>query len=532
MSQFIEHASCPECGSSDGLAIYDDNEHCFVCEYHKVTGAKAITKETKPTKLTMLPSSGIPSRKLFDETVAKYKVGVNDELHTYPYYDPETKEHVANKVRKVETKEFYWEGDYQQAGLFGMHLFPPGGRAITITEGELDALSAFQMTGAKYPTVSVKSSSSAKKDCSTHFKYLDSFEKIVIAFDNDEPGQKAAKSVAQLFAPGKVHILEFQKHKDASDYLVSGDSKFYIDEWHRAPAYTPEGLRLGKDMWTDVRDHKTPKSVPYPWNGLNYFTYGLRAPEVVMITAETGIGKTSVVKEIEHALLMNPELIEESAGVGVLHLEEPNYDTIIGLMSINANKPFHLPDVERTEEELKKHYDAVINHSRLVVYDHFGSNDVDTILSKIRHMAALGCKYIVLDHFSIIVSDHSGDERKELDEISTKLKMLCMALNICVIGVIHQNRAGQIRGSAGVEQIANIVMKLYRDKTDPDPWRRNVTKIIVEKNRFCGRTGPACYLWYNDETGRLEELKKEQVEVYEKGMSIAGNEFDFYGKAA
>jgi twinkle protein len=144
-------------------------------------------------------------------------------------------------------------------------------------------------------------------------------------------------------------------------------------------------------------------------------------------------------------------------------------------------------------------------------------------------MAALGCKYIVVDHLSIIVSDHSGDERKQLDEISTKLKMLCMNLNIAVICVIHQNRQGQIRGTAGVEQIANIVIKLYRDKTDTDPWRRNITRVTVEKNRFCGRTGPACWLFYNEDTGRLEELTKDQVDVFEKGLSAAGNEFEMYG---
>jgi hypothetical protein len=60
--------------------------------------------------------------------------------------------------------------------------------------------------------------------------------------------------------------------------------------------------------------------------------------------------------------------------------------------------------------------------------------------------------------------------------------------------VIHQNRQGQIRGTAGVEQLANIVIKLYREHTDKNEWRRNVTKVMVEKNRFCGRTGPACWL--------------------------------------
>jgi twinkle protein len=135
-------------------------------------------------------------------------------------------------------------------------------------------------------------------------------------------------------------------------------------------------------------------------------------------------------------------------------------------------------------------------------------------------MANLGCKYIILDHLSIVVSDQSGDERKELDEISTKLKTLCMELNISVIAVIHQNRNDQIRGSAGVEQLANMVIKLYRNKEDPDEWRRNVTKLVIQKNRFCGITGPASYLFYNPASGRLEELTDPEVRTFEAGGTL------------
>lgn len=544
MSKFLRHEGCPECGSSDGLAIYEDNKHCFVCDYHESSGnyeGESNISDTYPVRqaaqrdITPLPQYeqiAIKDRGINALTVNKYKVSVNTNPesqvgHVYPYFD-ENGAHVANKVRRKGEKAFYWEGDFGKGTLFGQQLFPAGGKAITVVEGECDALAGFQLTGSRYPCVSVKSASVAKKDCADNFEYLDSFEKIVLCFDNDDPGQKAAVQVAQLFAPGKVHILKLEKAKDANDYLVKGLEKEYVNEWFRAPTYMPDGLKIGKDMWDEVKNHKMPKSVPLPWNGLNYMTYGLRKSEVMLFTADTGVGKTSVMKHIEHHLLMYPDLIERKEGVGILHLEEPNYDTVIGLMSVQANKPYHLPDTERSEEEMKEHFDAVINHERVVIWDHFGSNDIDAVLAKIRHMAALGCSYIVLDHLSIVVSDHNGDERKQLDEISTKLKMLCMNLNIWVGAVIHVNRQGQIRGSAGPEQIANIVVKLYRDKTDPDPWRRNVTSLIVEKNRFCGRTGPACYLFYNEITGRLEELSKEMSDVYERGDSPAGNEFELY----
>jgi twinkle protein len=526
--------------------VYDDNEHCYSvdCGYHKVyterDGERKIS--TKDREVTPLPNDTQPAikdRMISSSAVAKYKISVNlnpeaPVAHVYPYFDT-SGHHIGNKIRlkpefvkKEGKKGFYCEGEFKDAALFGMQEFPAGGKAVTITEGELDALAAFELTGSRFPCVSVRGASSAKDDCARVLDYLSTFDKVVINFDNDEVGQKAAVQVANLFELGKAYILKLKEGKDANDYLMAGHGKQYVDEWYRAPAYTPDGLKLGTDMWDEIINHKDPKSVPYPWEGLNHHTYGIRLSELVIVTADRGVGKTSVLKEIEYSLLMNPELIEQKAGVGFLHFEEPNYDTVIGLMSIHNGKPYHLPDTERSDDELRKAYEDVICTDRVVIWDHFGSNNIDAVLAKVRHMAALGCKYIVIDHLSIIVSDQSGDERKQLDEISTKLKMLCMEKDLAIICVIHQNRNGEIRGTAGVEQLANVVIKLEREWRDENEWRRNITRMLVDKNRFCGRTGPACYVFWNEIRNRLEELHKDQIQEYESGGTGAGQELGVF----
>lgn len=541
MSKFIRHDSCPDCGSENNLAIYDDHEHCFSegcgrhIQYKKGFTRELSDNEDKLSNLTPLPLQSMPAfkpRKLDSSTINKFKVTVvtnpDSQIECiFPRFD-EDGNHVMNQVR-LKDKLFRVEGDIKRARLFGRGVFKAGGRAITITEGYYDTLAAFQMTGSRFPHAGVMSASTAKREIADNLDWLSTFDKVVICFDSDEQGQRAAKECAHLFEPGKVSILTLEKAKDASDYLTNGWAKEYIDEYHRAPVFMPDGLKLGTELWDDIINHKTPYSFPYPWDGLNEKTYGIRLSEFTLILADTGVGKTSVCKEVEAKLLKSEELKALGYGVGLLHLEEPKYDTAIGLMSIHANKPYHLPDTEKSEEELREAYNEVVNTDRLVIYDHFGSNDIDIILAKIRHMAALGCKYIFVDHLSIIVSDQHGDERKQLDEISTKLKTLTMNLNISVIAVIHINRQGQVRGSAGPEQVANIIIRLERDKKDPNEWRRNVTKVTVEKNRFCGKTGPACYLYYNEITNRLEELDKEAAEEYERGGTPAGNEFASYG---
>lgn len=491
--------------------------------------------QLKTTEVTPLASvaRAWAARGLTAETIKRYNIDVSKDGEEYesrsPIFDTNN-HHIANKVRfKDKGFKVEHQGNLSSAGLFGRHAFPAGSaKTITVTEGYEDAAAAYQLMGSRYPVVSVHSASTAEKDVRRDFEYLNSFENIVFAFDNDEPGKKAAKAVANIgFPVGKVRVLTLRKHKDANAYLLAKDVEAFTKEWWQAPVYKPDGLKIGTEMWDEIINRKQSFTTPYPWLGLNKLTFGIRLSELVVLTADTGVGKTSVLKHIEHLLLTNPEVKEKNYGVGFLHLEEPNGDTALGLLSIHNGQPYHLPTTERPESDLRKAYEELLANDRVVIWDHFGSNSVDAVLDKVRHMVALGCKYIVLDHLSIVVSDQSGDERKQLDEITTKLKTLTMELDIAVLAVIHTNRQGQIRGTAGVEQLANIVIRLERDKTDPNEWRRNVTKLTVEKNRFSGYTGPACYLWYNKDTARLIELDDAEALTYENGGHLNDDQVGF-----
>lgn len=544
----ISKLPCSDCGSSDALTDYGDHTWCFSCATRHRKDEEELQEDkivdeffTIPIK--EIPSTGvtpidqsrffeIKSRGISKATCQFYGVTINPAgEHIYPYFDKDGKRHVANQFRTTGTKGFMIQGgpEYNKSGLFGQQLFPPNSsKQITILEGALDALSCFQMTGSKYPAVAVKSASSARKDVADNFQYLNSFDQIVIAFDKDDehkrddgtvwfPGQEAAQKVAQMFELGKVRVLTLKKAKDANDYLKNGWGVEFQEEWWKAPVWSPAGLRLAKDMWDEVIREDDNESIPYPWEGLNKLTYGIRTSEFVTITAMPGVGKTSMLQEIVFNILQTIMTNkDDNRGVGLMMLESSNKETLLGLMSLAANKPLHLPDVrfKVPENELRKYFDAVYGTEKVVIWDHFGSNEIDKVLDFVRYMHNLGAKYIILDHLSIIVSDQNGDERKQLDEISTKLKTLCMELKIGLLCVIHQNRKGEIRGTMGVEQLSNIVIKLFRDVKSDDEEVRNTTKVTVEKNRFSGRTGPACLLSYSGETGRLTELPELSLQEY------------------
>ena len=480
----------------------------------------------------------LPDREISKEAAARFGVMSypdprHPEAHVYPYYSKEG-EHIGNKVRLKTGKSFRVEGELKNSGLFGQSMFPKGGKILTIVEGECDAMAVWDMNekiqpGSDYAVVSVKSASSAKKDVAENMEYVDSFDEIVVIFDRDEPkidpenptkvrfpGQEAAKAVASMFRLGKVRVCTLQKHKDPNDYLRAKDYKQFKKEFWQAPKFLPQGIKTGKELWDGIANPPNYETVSYPFTLLNHLTYGLRLSEFIVVTAPPKIGKTTFLKAIEYHLLKNTE-----HGVGLLHLEETNSDTALGLMSIGARKPLHLPDVRESVslEEMKGYYDDIVNTDRVVIWDHFGSNTVDEVIKVLEHMAAMGCKYMVLDHLSIVVSDQSGDERKQLDELATKIKTTCMRLNIAVIAVIHQNAEGGIRGTKGIEQLANLVIRMERDKLNPDPWRRSITKLIVTENRFCGRTGPAGHLRYIEEEGVLVELDEDESKLFDNGGS-------------
>ena len=171
-------------------------------------------------------------------------------------------------------------------------------------------------------------------------------------------------------------------------------------------------------------------------------------------------------------------LIKEDKGsVGTLFLEEPVRDTGLGMMSIHADKMLHLPDTKYTKEEFDESYKNTLGTGRVYLYDSFGSNTVERILSMARFLVkACDCKYIILDHISIVVSDHAKDERKALDEIVTKLKTLTVELDICLLMVSHLSRdksrkspeeggtinLQDIRGTAGTVSYTHLTLPTKR----------------------------------------------------------------------
>ena len=171
-------------------------------------------------------------------------------------------------------------------------------QAITITEGELDAMSVFQMLGSKYPVVSIKGGSAgARKDCEKAREFLNSFEKIYICFDADNPGNEAAKDVAQLFDANKIYHVQLGKFKDANEFLQNNAEKEFVSIWFNSKKYKPKGiLATWEEVENALRQQAEPVIATYPFPTLQDMTYGIRSKEVILFTAQEKIGKTKIIR--------------------------------------------------------------------------------------------------------------------------------------------------------------------------------------------------------------------------------------------
>lgn len=442
--------------------------------------------------------------------------------------------------------------------LFGQNVAEQVNRKHTncvYTEGQWDCLSVFQaqcdsVKGTKYEghepfVVSIPLGTANAVESMLHNKdFVQSFQSMTIFFDDDAAtplelkkgimrGKEAREAVAAAFI-GNVELWSVQPtggKKDASDYMQAGLSSELakLVQFGRKPLVTEKIVKANVLSIEDIVKKREEGVYVESFPSLMNKIHGFRKRELVLLTAPSGVGKSTVTSIFADAF------VDQGEKVGMIFLEEEIKDTVQRLIASRLkvsyvkfkSDPLSCASYERIQEA----YDYIVNQDRVVLLDHFGSLPVSELMAKIKHMYFVeGCSYLILDHLSMVISGSQvADERKELDMVMTELAAFCAANDVCVIAVSHINRTGadqfkppkgkeneafwvrvtkeMLRGSAALEQLSWTILGLEPEIL-PDRSRGNV-RLTVLKNRTWGFLGEADEFSIDQNTWEVVLANKE-----------------------
>lgn len=519
------------------------------------------------------PVLAIPERGIRQETAELFGIrtavseidGRTPIAHYFPYYN-QKKELCGFKRRDItlpkEDKHHFSVVGQVNIGclMFGQQVaetIPRKHTKIYVLEGEWEVPSLHQamcddVAGTQYATlkpfvVSVGLGTKNSVENILHNKdFITSFtDAVVLGFDNDEctpaekqkgmmRGKEAREAVANALMGAPLFYLPYGvDKKDPSDYLQAGQSKELAKlASFGAKPYVAEKILKAGDVTFDEIVTQRPLGIMVPeFPKLMNQIKGFRTRELTLLCAPSNVGKSTISAIFANAFM--------SAGerVGMIYLEERPVETlqrmIASQLKVNYLEFKNNPTSVATREDIERVYRDIVDNNKVVMLDHFGSLPLSEFMSKVKHMHFVeGCRYIVVDHITVLTSPDVGDERKELDLTMTTLAAFCAANDICVIIISHINRTNadafkppkgkedqpfwvrvtkeSLRGSSSLEALSWNILALEPEIL-PDRSRGRC-RVVTLKNRTWSYLGCADTFKLDNETW---EVVTEDDEVHE-----------------
>lgn len=508
----------------------------------------------------------IPERGIRKETLERFGVKVavdtKDGVTPIAVYFPSfnQKDQVTGYTKQDLTKskeeKYHWStvGSVSISNkLFGQSVAEKQSRKrsnLIITEGQWDTISVWQsgvdsVAGTKYAGIEPLVSSiplgtaNAVESILHNGKFVESYDALTIFFDDDHctpaelkkgimKGHEARDAVASAMVGNGQSLFTITPDdgfKDASDYIQAGksaDLAKLIQFGKRA--YSSEKIVKSSDITLDeLLEPRVEGLYVDCFPELMRKIHGFRLRELVLLTSPSGVGKSTVTSLFASAFM------EKDERLGMIFLEEGNKETLQRLIAFKLKVNFlefkNNPLSVASREDIARAKAEIDENDKLIMLGHFGSMPITELMAKIKHMHLVeGCKYIVLDHLSLVISGSGvADERKELDMVMTELAAFCAANDVCIIAISHINRTGaeqfkpprlrdgeepqpfwvqvtkeMMRGSAALEQLSWIILGL-----EPEilvDRSRGRVRLVVLKNRPWSYLGEADTFSIDNET--------------------------------
>lgn len=504
------HQPCP-CGkSSDAYSIrVDGSGYCF----GQCGGTNHFPKNYKPSqcKAEPLGERGIPSvlGEMFRFEALKDDKG-NVLFYRYNYPNG------VKKYRRVVDKHHWWDkpNGVETPAIGGIGMFDmPSSKTCVLVEGEPDAPSAYHMLNSgmttETPVYWLTSATISSKGRMQIFDELSKYDRVIMAFEDDEAGRKAKEVLANLL-PKQIRVATLNKHKDANDYLQAGDEKEFKRAVKAYSHYTPEYIATGLGDFEKIwRDEKQDFYIPTGFENLDEMIPGIPLGHVTLVSGPEGIGKTEFLRAIEWNILNygvenDPDI--QNTGCSITHFEETDKLLLKGLACYDQKRNFRDKNVDFPWEDVRPTLEKL--KDRLFITNLYKARDelsVRTFMDKIEYLHFVcGVRYFFFDPINQLRPD-SPDEPlvKFLDGLSMEAARFANDHQVAFVWTAHVNDEGATRDSRMIAKAASIRIDVARDLQTFDEDERNKTYVRVAKNRAFGPTGEAGAIRFDPATYTL-----------------------------
>lgn len=393
-------------------------------------------------------------------------------------------------------------------------------KTAIIVEGEIDCLSMYE--AGIYNVVSVPNGANATgninlKYLDNCFEYFHDKEKIIIATDQDEPGERLKAELVRRFGKEKCLYIEFPKDcKDANDVLVKYGKDAIIELVNNPKDFPIDGIVSHDDIANDVLNffnNGYPKGTEVEIEGFNDYLR-LSEGQITIVTGAPGSGKSEFVD-----FVMATTAVKSDWKWAVCSFE---------------NTPSALHATKIAEKLIGKAFDFRKDHSHRMTNDELfmalafiGSNfyfinpndtniTIDGILAKTAELVARkGINGLLIDPWNYIEHKipNGQTETQYISEALTKIKVAAMKLGIHIFIIAHPAKLQKIGNKYEIPTLYNISGSAhFYNKTDNGftvyrDNEKNEVQIHIQKVRFSwnGKIGAIRY-FYNTYTRQYEYL--------------------------
>jgi len=455
----------------DGAIVY----HCHHC-------LASGSVQPKERILSAVPSKVITSNKLEDrhyawlasrgiskETADKMRLFAAEKYFGrldrrcdaigFPYYREGAL--VSAKYRSIPDKDFT-----QDAGgahdFFGLDKVEKG-KPLIIVEGEMDCLSVVEAgiencisvpSGAPIKVADGKVLPSEDKKFAYVWnarEVIDAAPYIILATDQDTPGQALAEELARRIGKDKCRLAKFTR-KDLNEVLLDDDPtrtpkeriQEIIDE---ATPYPISGLSTPStfiDRLNDLYTKGTGKGESTGYSSIDQ-VYTVAPGQLTVVTGYPSSGKSNFVDQLMVNLAKRSDW-----KFAICSFENQPEIHISRLMEIYTQKRFFDGKFKMTQEEKDAAFKFVEDHFLFIDTNGEEPSTLESILERARAaVKRMGIRGMVIDPYNYIELDKSNStETEAISNMLTKVQKFCKANDVHVWFVAHPSKINR----SGVEQ--------------------------------------------------------------------------------